>query len=63
MRDLALEEGFSAQNFSHRLSASSQMVENRTTIRSGRSRSIDGLSQKLCERPQVIEYRIMPTGE
>ena len=63
LRDLVLEEGFSAQNLSHRLSASGQMVEYRTTIRSGRSRSIDGLSQKLRERPQVSEYRIMPTGE
>jgi len=50
LRDLVLEEGFSAQNFSHRLITNGQMVEYRTTICSGRSKSIDGLSQKLRER-------------
>ena len=63
LRHIVLSEGFSTQSLSHRLTASGQTIEYRTIIRSSRSKSLDGLSQKLRELEQVNEYRIMPNGD
>lgn len=63
LRNMVAEQGFTVQNFSHRLTAGGEALEYRATIRNGRSISLDGLSRALRELPQVTEFRIMPAGE
>ena len=63
LRDVIARQGFTVQNFSHRLTGGGQKIEYRATIRNGRSISLDGLSGTLRQMPSVTEYRIMPSGE
>ena len=63
LREIVLAAGFSAQSISHRLTSSGQAVEYRTTIRSGRIKSLDTLAHKLRELKQVSEYKIMPNAD
>lgn len=63
LRNEVAKEGFTVQNFSHRLTNGGEILEYRATIRSRRSVRLDGLSSKLRGMPQVTEYRIMPTGD
>lgn len=50
----------------HRLNDGGQLFEYRTTMRGSGAKSIKGmeeLSTKLREMPEVIEFKILPTGD
>lgn len=63
LRDLVTSQGFTVQNFSHRLAGGGEAIEYRATIRNRRAISLDGLSSTLRDLASVTEYKIMPTGE
>lgn len=63
LRDMVGKQGFTVQNFSHRLTGGGEAIEYRATIRNRRSISLDGLSAALRHLKTVTEFRIMPTGE
>lgn len=63
LREMVMKQGFTVENFSHRLTGGGDAIEYRATIRNRRSISLDGLSRRLRELTTVTEFRIMPTGE
>lgn len=66
LRALLAERGFSTVSMEHRLTDGGLLFEYRTTISGGGAKSVKGtgeLSTKLREMPEVIEFKIMPTGD
>jgi putative Mg2+ transporter-C (MgtC) family protein len=63
LRALVGRHGFSIANLSYRLADNGQFFEYRMVIRSRDRRQAEGLAQHLRTLPQVIEFRIAPTGD
>ena len=63
LRKLVGEHGFSIANLSHRLSNDGKTFEYRMVIRSWDKANAESLSQHLRTMPDVIEFRIAPTGD
>jgi putative Mg2+ transporter-C (MgtC) family protein len=57
------DHGFTIANLSSRLSESGQQFEYRMTIKSRDRKNAGALSTYLRGRPEVIEFRITPTGD
>src|SRR4051794_35475943 len=57
------DHGFTIANLSSRLSESGQQFEYRMTIKSRDRKKAEALSTYLRTRPEVIEFRITPTGD
>src|SRR2546428_246019 len=57
------DHGFTIANLSSRLSESGQQFEYRMTIKSKNRKNAEALSTYLRGRPEVIEFRITPTGD
>jgi len=57
------DHGFTVANLSSRLSENGQQFEYRMTIKSRDRRNADALSLYLRGRPEVVEFRITPTGD
>jgi len=60
---LIRDHGFTIANLSSRLSESGQQFEYRMTIKSRDRKNAEALSTYLRGRPEVIEFRITPTGD
>jgi putative Mg2+ transporter-C (MgtC) family protein len=60
---LIYDHGFTIANLSSRLSESGQQFEYRMTIKSRNRKNAGALSTYLRGRPEVIEFRITPTGD
>ncbi len=60
---LIQDHGFTIANLSSRLSESGQQFEYRMTIKSRDRKNAEALSTYLRGRPEVIEFRITPTGD
>jgi len=63
VRKLIHDHGFTVANLSSRLSESGQQFEYRMTIKSIDRRNAEALSSHLRGRPEIIEFRITPTGD
>ena len=63
LRTLVAKHGFSIANLSSRLTESGKLFEYRMVIRSQDRKSAELLSQHLRSLPEVIEFRISPTGD
>lgn len=63
LRALVARHGFSIANLSYRLADNGQFFEYRMVIRSRDRRHAEALAQHLRTLPQVIEFRIAPTGD
>jgi putative Mg2+ transporter-C (MgtC) family protein len=63
LRKLVGQHGFSIANLSHRLGNDGKSFEYRMVIRSWDKDSAERLSQDLRIRPEVLEFRIAPTGD
>ena len=63
LRSLIGKHGFSIANLSSRLLEGGQVFEYRMTIKSRDRSAAEGLSRYLRERPEVLEFRIAPTGD
>lgn len=60
---LILNHGFTIANLSSRLSEGGQLFEYRMTIKSRDRRNAEALSSHLRGLPEVVEFRITPTGD
>jgi putative Mg2+ transporter-C (MgtC) family protein len=63
LRKLIGEHGFSIANLSSRLMEGGQQFEYRMTIKSRDSGAAESLSKYLRRLPEVLEFRITPTGD
>jgi putative Mg2+ transporter-C (MgtC) family protein len=63
MRKLISGHGFSIANLSSRLSANGQQFEYRMTIKSRDRKNAEALSKHLRDLPEVVEFRVTPTGD
>ena len=63
LRTMVGEHGFSIANLSHRLSDDGKTFEYRMVIRSWDRANAESLSKYLRALPQVLEFRIAPTGD
>jgi putative Mg2+ transporter-C (MgtC) family protein len=63
LRRLVGQHGFSVANLSTRLTDEGRIFEYRMVIRSRDKASAQELSQHLLKLPEVIEFRISPTGD
>ena len=63
LRKLVGSHGFSIANLYSRLIDDGKFFEYRMVIRSRHRDSAQALSQHLLKLPQVIEFRISPTGD
>ena len=63
LRKLVGQHGFTIANLSHRLGNDGRSFEYRMVIRSWDKASAERLSQDLRIRPEVLEFRIAPTGD
>jgi putative Mg2+ transporter-C (MgtC) family protein len=63
LRRLIGEHGFSIANLSYRLSHGGKLFEYRMVIKTRDRRNAEALSQRLCQLPEVLEFRIAPTGD
>jgi len=63
MRRLIGEHGFSIANLSYRLSSDGTLFEYGMVIKSRDRRNAEALAQHLCRLPEVLEFRIAPTGD
>jgi putative Mg2+ transporter-C (MgtC) family protein len=63
MRKLVGSYGFSIANLSSRLTDSGELFEYRMVLKSRDPKSAEALSRHLRGLPQVIEFRISPTGD
>jgi putative Mg2+ transporter-C (MgtC) family protein len=63
LRKLVGKHGFSIANLSSRLTEGGKLFEYRMVIRSRDRKSAETLSQHLRDLPEVIEFRISPTGD
>jgi putative Mg2+ transporter-C (MgtC) family protein len=63
MRRMIGEHGFSIANLSSRLTEGGQQFEYRMTIKSRDRSAAERLSAHLRSLPEVVEFRIAPTGD
>jgi putative Mg2+ transporter-C (MgtC) family protein len=63
MRKMIEQQGFTIANLSSRLTDRGQQFEYRMTIKSRNRQAAEGLSQHLRALPDVVEFRIAPTGD
>jgi putative Mg2+ transporter-C (MgtC) family protein len=63
MRKMIEQHGFTIANLSSRLTDSGQQFEYRMTIKSRDRNAAETLSQHLRGLPEVLEFRIAPTGD
>lgn len=63
LRKLIGEHGFTIANLSSRLMEGGQQFEYRMTIKSRDRKNAERLAARLRSLPQVIEFRISPTGD
>jgi len=63
LRKLIAGHGFSIANLSYRMTEGGKLFEYRMTLRSHDPRNAETLAQHLRTVPQVIEFRISPTGD
>ena len=63
LRELIATHGFTIANFSTRLVSEGRILEYRMVIRSRDRTNAQLLSQDLLSLPEVIEFRISPTGD
>jgi putative Mg2+ transporter-C (MgtC) family protein len=63
LRQLIGEHGFTIANVSSRLLEGGQIFEYRMTIKSRDRRAAEALARNLTNRPEVLEFRIAPTGD
>lgn len=63
LRDLVSEHGFTIANMHSRLIEGGKLFEYRMIIRSRNRAEAQALSQRLLAFPDVIEFRISPTGD
>jgi putative Mg2+ transporter-C (MgtC) family protein len=63
MRKLIASHGFSIANLSSRLTEGGQQFEYRMTIKSRDRKNAEALSMHLRGLPEVVEFRIAPTGD
>jgi putative Mg2+ transporter-C (MgtC) family protein len=63
LRRLIGEHGFSIANLSYRLSGDGRLFEYGMVIKTRDRRNAEALSEHLCRLPEVLEFRIAPTGD
>jgi putative Mg2+ transporter-C (MgtC) family protein len=63
LRALIAADGFTIANLSTRLISEGKILEYRMVIRSRDRANAEALSQHLLSLPEVIEFRISPTGD
>jgi putative Mg2+ transporter-C (MgtC) family protein len=63
LRRLIGDHGFSIANLSYSLSGGGKFFEYGMVIKSRDRLNADALSQHLCQLPEVLEFRIAPTGD
>jgi len=63
MHKLIRDHGFTIANLSSRLTEGGQLFEYRMTIKSRDRNNAEALSQHLRGLPEVLEFRIAPTGD
>ena len=63
LRRLIGDHGFSIANLSYRLSNDGKLFEYGMVIKTRDGRNAEALAQHLCRRPEVLEFRIAPTGD
>lgn len=63
LRRLVADHGFSVANLSCRMTESGQLFEYRMMLRTLDRKNTEALSRHLRTLPQVIEFRISPTGD
>jgi putative Mg2+ transporter-C (MgtC) family protein len=63
LRKLIGEHGFSIANLSSRLAEGGKQFEYRMTIKSRDRKNAETLSMRLRGLPEVIEFRVTPTGD
>jgi putative Mg2+ transporter-C (MgtC) family protein len=63
LRKLIGEHGFTIANLSCRLIEGGQQFEYRMTIKSRDRKNAERLAVHLRGRPEVVEFRISPTGD
>jgi len=63
LHKLITGHGFSIANLSSRLTEGGQQFEYRMTIKSRDRKNAEALSAHLRRLPEVIEFRIAPTGD
>ena len=63
MREMLAGHGFSIANLSSRLTEGGRQFEYRMVIKSRDPKSAETLSQHLRGLPEVVEFRISPTGD
>jgi putative Mg2+ transporter-C (MgtC) family protein len=63
LRRMIGDHGFSIANLSYRLSSDGKLFEYGMVIKTRDGRNAEALAQHLCRRPEVLEFRIAPTGD
>ena len=63
LRDLIAKQGFSIANMSYRLDREAGFFEYRMMVRTARKHAIETLSNDLRGRPDLLEFRISPSGD
>ena len=63
MRKMIGDHGFTIANLSSRLTEGGEQFEYRMTIKSRDRNAAEALSKHLRSLPEVIEFRIAPTGD
>lgn len=63
LRKLVGKHGFSIANLSSRLSDAGELFEYRMVLKSRDPKNAENLSQHLRTLPDVVEFRISPTGD
>jgi putative Mg2+ transporter-C (MgtC) family protein len=63
VRKLIGDHGFTIANLSSRLTDGGEQFEYRMTIKSRDRANAEALSKHLRDLPEVLEFRIAPTGD
>jgi putative Mg2+ transporter-C (MgtC) family protein len=63
LRRLIGDHGFSIANLSYRLSGDGTLFEYGMVIKTRDRQNAEALAQHLCRMPEVLEFRIAPTGD
>jgi putative Mg2+ transporter-C (MgtC) family protein len=63
LREMLASHGFSIANLSSRLSEGGKLFEYRMVLKSRDPKSAETLSRHLSGLPEVVEFRISPTGD
>jgi putative Mg2+ transporter-C (MgtC) family protein len=63
LRELLVAHGFSIANLSYRLNGEGHFFEYRMTIRTRDAGNANALARTLNGLPEVVEFRISPTGD